>query len=229
MSIVNTPHKLLIVDDDLALQTFLREYLSKHNFDVAASTHGEDIVKLMQYQPFSLVILDVVLPGEDGHYWLEWLKHNYPEIKVLMLSVKGKAGDRILGLEAGATDYLAKPFNPRELLARINNILSPDRLPSQEINFGHYRFDLKKYSLSKDGELISLTSSEASILKYLCSNRFMTVTRDQLTQTLYGVEHSPLNRSVDVHIFNLRNKLEEDASNPEYIRTVWGKGYRFQP
>lgn len=154
-------HKILIVDDDLSLQTFLNEYLTKHNYEITVSAHGEDIEKLMQNCTFSLVVLDVVLPGEDGYYWLDWINRNYPEVKVLMLSVKGKADDRILGLESGAVDYLSKPFNPRELLARINNILSPATLADQSIDFGHYHFDLKNHSLSRDGQVVSLTSSES--------------------------------------------------------------------
>lgn len=219
--------QILIVDDDIALQVFLEEYLTQHGYLVTLIADGESIENLLKIHTFDLILLDVVLPDKDGWYWLEWLKTNAQNTKVLMLSVKGDVDHRIQGLESGANDYLAKPFNPRELLARINNILPKSHASERFISFGSYRFDLKTLQLTHDETPVALTTSETSLLKYLCANRFMTVTRDQLSQALRGAELSPMDRSVDVHIFNLRHKLEDNPSAPKYICTVWGKGYRF--
>lgn len=227
MNTASNIQKLLIVDDDLSLQIFLQEYLSKHDYEVTVISQGEAIESLMQQHAYALVILDVVLPGKDGFYWLSWLKQNHSEIKVLMLSIMGEVDDRIMGLESGASDYLVKPFNLRELLARVNNLLWPICSSEQKISFGNYCFDLTKYSLTQNGRPISLTFSEVILLRYLCSNRFITVTRNQLNQVLQGVESVPLNTSLDDHIFNLRNKVERDPSTPEYIHTILGKGYCF--
>ncbi len=219
---------ILIVDDDPLLQSFLEDYLSQHNYNVTFCKQGENMESLLQTTPADLVILDILLPGKDGFYWLDWLKNNHPAVKVIMLSVKNQDIDKIQGLESGAQDYLCKPFNPRELLARINNLLQHTSVSSSVISFGAFRFDTAKKVLTKDDKIIKLTNAELVFLSYLCKKHNQLVTRDDLSHALRGSTHNPLDRSIDVHINRLRGKIENDPSTPRYIRTIWGKGYLFQ-
>lgn len=228
MTNASTNNHILIVDDDDVLQTFLSDYLSTEGYHVSYTLQGENIAQLMQHNEFSLVVLDVVLPGKDGFYWLNWLHDNHPQVKVLMLSVKNQDDDRIHCLETGANDYLCKPFNPRELLARLNNLIRQDDDPQPKIiEFGEYSFNPSTLRLTKNGEDIKLTTTESKILNHLCQNAHITLTRDDLAQALRGDNHHPLDRSIDVHINRLRRKIEKDPSYPCYILTVWGKGYQF--
>ncbi len=222
----NTNH-ILIVDDDPILQAFLKELLATYNYRVTAIKEGEMLEKITDWTAYSLVILDVLLPGKDGFYWIDWLNKIAPGVKVLMLSVRGEVDDRILGLESGANDYLPKPFDQRELLARINSLMQPSRLEEELIHFGDFCFNIQNLSLTKNKQLIKLTTSEAELLYFFCTHRFITVKRDQLSRALHGTSLNPLDRKIDVHICNLRQKLENNPANPKYIRTVWGKGYRF--
>ncbi len=221
--------KLLIVDDDLILQSALHDYLSQKNFEVNGILTGEEIDHFLQKQTVNLILLDIMLPGEDGYYWLEWLQDYHPNIPVLMLSSKNQIDDKVKALEMGANDYIAKPADPREILARINNIL---KLRSQantanKVTFGSFVFEIDRCKLFCNNKHIRLTTTESQLLKIFCENPNKTLSRDDLSFKLHGNQHNPYDRSIDVHINRLRNKIEKDPSDPIYLLTTWGKGYRF--
>lgn len=221
--------KLLLVDDDPVLQEFLQDYLNQNGFSIYGLLSGEKIESFLEKTSVDLVLLDVLLPEKDGYHWLQWLKNNCPDLPVLMLSVKGETHDRVQGLEMGANDYIAKPADPRELLARINNLLNLTKVKDSatRVKFGAFVFELDRSSLYCQGELVRLTTTESELLKIFCENQSVTLSRDELTFHLRGNEHNPYDRSIDVHINRLRNKLEDDPASPRYLLTTWGKGYRF--
>ena len=220
-------HHVLVVDDDPVLCTFLKDILSQHHYQVSFEGAGEEIEPLLTKQSVDLIILDILLPGKNGFHWLNWLHHYHPNIKVIMLSVKGQDDDRIQGLESGAHDFLSKPFNPRELLARINNLLPSLPTVLSTLQFGDFSFDINNQCLTKNQQVIKLTNAELVFLLCLCKKPKEVVTRDELSYALRGNTHNPLDRSIDVHINRLRGKIETDPASPHYIRTIWGKGYLF--
>lgn len=223
---------LLFVDDDILLQEFFQEYFSQQGFEVSTVSDGSQMQALLQQEKIHLIILDVMMPGKDGFYWLRWLKQHHPSLPVLMLSAKKQDDDRIQGLESGANDYLAKPFNYRELLARIKIILSYQRHHNNAqrhniLKFKHYTFNFKSDTYLKDEKELNLTPIEANLLKLFCHKQNKLLSREELTRTIHDHEHNPLDRRIDVHITHLRKKLEDDPKKPQHIRTVWGKGYMF--
>ncbi|MEE9352437.1 MAG: response regulator [Thiotrichaceae bacterium] len=220
-------HRVHLVDDDPVLQAFLEDYLSQQGYNISFSEDGEQLESLLQNTSIDLIILDILLPGKDGFHWLKWLHQNHPTIKIIMLSVKGQDDDRVQGLESGAHDYLVKPFHPRELLARINNLLKTPPTNNSSIHFGAFCLDFENRCLTKDKQAIKLTNTELVFLTCLCKQPDEVITRDNLSLALRGNTHHPLDRSIDVHINRLRGKIEEDPSSPQHIRTVWGKGYLF--
>lgn len=229
---------ILVVDDDQALRELLHRYLQEQGFN-AVTVDGGDAMKawLQNHQP-DLVVMDLMLPGEDGLTLTRYLRA-ISDTPVLILSAKGEDIDRIVGLEIGADDYLAKPFNPRELVARIRAVLrrhsSRDngnagaQKQSQLYAFGPYILNLNNYSLQKNGDELSLTSGEIALLALLVQHPNRVLSRDQLIDLLKGYDRSPFDRSIDVRITRLRHKIEEDPKHPQYIRTIWGKGYLFAP
>jgi DNA-binding response OmpR family regulator len=232
---MNSPsYHILVVDDDPILQSYIEINLTQRNHHVSQLSEGEEIETVLQQHTIDLIILDVLLPGKDGFYWLEWLHSQYPAMDILILSAKKSDNDRVQGLELGALDYLPKPFHIKELLIRIENILqrSPNRLKNSNnsnivVKFGEFQFDSHTNTLTKRNQSLRLTPCEAELLAVLYQHQDQIVTRDQLAQALTGHDHSPLDRRIDVHISRLRNKIEEDPSSPVFIRTVWGKGYQF--
>ena len=204
------------------------------------ATSAPDAVAMdaaMKVGQFDLIVLDVMMPGEDGLSVCRRLRAQ-GGIPILMLTALGDETDRIVGLEVGADDYLPKPFNPRELLARIHAVLrrrpSPEApgAPSKEaavVNFGPFEFDLSLRRLSKNGEQIALTTGEFSMLKALVRHPRQPLSRDKLAQLARGREFEPFDRSLDVQISRLRKMLEPDPAQPRYIQTVWGVGYVFVP
>jgi len=227
-------NKILVVDDDESLCNLLSQYLEKQGFSVDSVGDGMAMDRYLEQSIPSLVILDIMLPGEDGLSIAKRLahKHNFP---VIMLSACGEDVDRILGLEIGADDYLAKPFNPRELLARIRSVLR--RYQCTENNFvnrkttiykfGNNTFDVVSGILQKNGTQVSLTQSEFSLLQLFLENPNRILSRDNLLESLKGFDWSPFDRSIDVRISRLRHKVENDPASPEFIQTVWGQGYKF--
>ena len=229
---------ILVVDDDPALRSLLEHYLAEQGYRVASVEDGAAMDRFLAAQQPDLVILDLMLPGEDGLSIAKRLHAAYEDMPILMLSARGDDVDRIVGLEVGADDYLSKPFNPRELLARIRAVLrrrrdwtaqaEPEDEP-REYRFGPYRLDIGTQELRRENELIPLTSGEFALLKIFVEHPRRVLSRDTLVDMLKGYERSPYDRSIDVRVTRLRRKIEDDPASPVYIRTVWGEGYRFSP
>lgn len=218
--------RILIVDDDRELSSMLQTYLEGAGFSVDTHDTGTGVDDALQRTHPDLLVLDVMLPGEDGLAIARRLAGTLP---ILMLSARGDDLDRILGLELGADDYLAKPFNPRELLARVKALL---RRPKEAdaaapIRFGPYSLDLERRTLTRNGELVPLTSGEFTLLRVLASRPGRVFSREDLSSALSGPEHLPYDRSIDARVSRLRKRLEEEVAEPQYIKTVWGAGYLF--
>lgn len=232
------PSRIAVVDDDARIRDLLRRYLTQEGFDVLLADDARALTKLQTRETVDLIVLDLMLPGEDGLSICRRLRSAGDATPIIMLTAKVEDVDRIVGLEVGADDYLPKPFNPRELLARINAVLrrrpaleapgAPSR-DTEVVAFGPFEFDLSQRRLTKDGELITLTTGEFSMLKALVRHPRQPLSRDKLAQLARGREFEPFDRSLDVQISRLRKMLEPDPSNPRYIQTVWGVGYVFVP
>ncbi|MGR1254163.1 osmolarity response regulator transcription factor OmpR [Aeromonas veronii] len=230
-------YKVLVVDDDLKLRSLLERYLTDQGFVVRGVANGEQADRLLTRENFSLMVLDLMLPGEDGLSICRRLREAGNQIPVLMLTAKGDEVDRIVGLEMGADDYLPKPFNPRELLARIRAVLRRHTVelpgaPSaaeKVVNFGAFQLNLATRELSRDGEPMALTSGEFAVLKVLVSHPREPLSRDKLMNLARGREYTATERSIDVQVSRLRRLLEQDPAQPRYLQTVWGLGYVFVP
>ena len=231
------PH-ILIVDDDPDLQALLTRYLDSQGMSTSAVGDGGAMdAFLASGGPVDLLILDLILPGEDGLSIARRLKLER-ELPIIMLSARGEEIDRILGLEMGADDYLPKPFSPRELLARIRAVL---RRPSTAGNavapapedsglgFGPFRLDPESHRLTRDGREIPLTRGEYDLLKVFLEHPKRVLNRDLLLDRLKGHDRDPFDRSIDVRVTRLRKKIEDNPSQPVWIRTIWGEGYLFDP
>ena len=226
--------RILVVDDDEALRDLLHDYLTREGYRVTGVGDGPAMDKWLVNNRADLVVLDLMLPGEDGLSIARRLRAE-STVPIIILSARGEDVDRIVGLEVGADDYLPKPFNPRELLARIRAVLrrkgsEPDSAaPSRRVRFGPFELDTGSQVLRRDGEPVSLTGGEANLLQVFAAHPDRILDRDRLLDLLKGYERTPFDRSVDVRVARLRSKIEDDSRNPRYIRTVWGKGYRFTP
>lgn len=220
--------KLLIVDDDEILQHFLYKYLANMNYVTESLLDGNRLPVCIEKGHVDLVVLDVELPTKDGFYWLKWLQQYHSHIPVIMASVRGNEHDRLAGLEAGARDYLVKPFQYKELLIRIDNVIGSGVSPGRDrlIQIGRWQLDAHACTLINGSVEVKLTSLEASILKLLYINQGAPVSRDDIMAQIKGTQHNPLDRSIDIHINKLRKKIETDPASPAYICTVRGKGYR---
>jgi two-component system phosphate regulon response regulator OmpR len=230
--------RIVVVDDDARIRDLLRRYLSQEGFEVLLAEDGKALSRHLSRESVDLIVLDLMLPGEDGLSICRRLRNSNDLTPIIMLTAKVEDVDRIVGLEVGADDYLPKPFNPRELLARVNAVLR--RRPSleapgapgkevQSITFGDFEFDLSLRRLSKSGEPIALTTGEFSMLKALVRHPRQPLTRDKLAQLARGREFEPFDRSLDVQVSRLRKMIEPDPAQPRYIQTVWGVGYVFVP
>ncbi len=230
--------KILIVDDDPRLRDLLRRYLGENGFNVLVSENGEAMKRLWVREHFDVLILDLMMPGEDGLAILKRLRAEKDMTPVIMLTARGEDVDRILGLELGADDYLGKPFNPRELLARIHAVLrrrprqDAPGAPSMEnevVKFGDFELDLGTRILKKNGEIVPLTTGEFAVLKAFARHPRQPLSRDKLMEMARGREYEAFDRSLDVQVSRLRKLLEPDPSKPRYLQTVWGLGYVFIP
>jgi two-component system, OmpR family, phosphate regulon response regulator OmpR len=231
-------NKILVVDDDVRIRDLLRRYLVQEGFDVMQAEDGKALNRVLQRDTVDLIVLDLMMPGEDGLSICRGLRANGNRTPIIMLTAKNEDVDRIVGLEVGADDYLGKPFNPRELLARIHAVLrrrTPNEVPgapSQEqevVKFGPFEFDLGLRTLRKGGLDMPLTTGEFSMLKALVRHPRQPLSREKLAQLARGREFEPFDRSLDVQISRLRKLIEEDAASPRYLQTVWGVGYVFVP
>ena len=229
--------RILVVDDDARLRSLLQRFLEDDGFVVRTAHDGSQMDKLMQRELFSLVVLDLMLPGEDGISICKRLLENNGDIPIIMLTAKGGDADRIAGLEAGADDYLPKPFNPKELLARIKAVLRRQNrelpgAPSHQlevVEFGPWTLDLSTRTLKRDGNVVTLTTGEFSVLKALVQHPREPLTRDKLMNLARGREWGAMERSIDVQVSRLRRLIEHNPSQARYIQTVWGVGYVFVP
>jgi two-component system, OmpR family, phosphate regulon response regulator OmpR len=230
--------KIVIVDDDARIRDLLRRFLSQEGFDVLLAEDGRALDRILQRETIDLIVLDLMLPGEDGLSICKRLRSTGTKTPVIMLTAKGEDVDRINGLEIGADDYLGKPFNPRELLARIHAVLRrrpPAEVPGapandkEVISFGEFTLDLGVRSLSKNGQDIPLTTGEFAMLKALARHPRQALSRDKLAHLARGREFEPFDRSLDVQVSRLRKMIEVDPASPKIIQTVWGVGYVFVP
>ncbi len=229
---------VVVVDDDARIRDLLRRYLTQEGFEVLLAEDAKALNRLLTRETIDLIVLDLMLPGEDGLSICRRLRAANDSTPIIMLTAKVEDVDRIVGLEVGADDYLPKPFNPRELLARIHAVLR--RRPAMEapgapskdqqtVSFGPFVFDLSLRRLTKDGEQMALTTGEFSMLKALVRHPRQPLSRDKLAQLARGREFEPFDRSLDVQISRLRKMIEPDPAQPRYIQTVWGVGYVFVP
>ena len=230
--------KILVVDDDLRLRDLLKRYLSEQGFAVDTVADATALDRQLQRVRYDLLVLDLMLPGEDGLAICRRLRSSENNIAIIMLTAKGDDVDRIVGLEMGADDYLAKPFNPRELVARIHAVLrrqGPAQTPgapsseTKVVEFGPFALHLASRALTRGGEPIALTTGEFSLLKVLAMHPREPMSRDKLMDLARGREHESYDRSIDVQVSRLRKLLGEDPQQPRFIQTVWGFGYVFIP
>lgn len=230
--------KIMVVDDDPRLRDLLRRYLTEQGFTVQVADNAVTLNRFWIRERFDALVLDLMLPGEDGLSILQRLRHAGDRTPVVMLTAKGEDVDRIAGLDLGADDYLPKPFNPRELLARLNAVLRRQEreaipgAPEQEgasVQFGEFVLDLTTRTLTRAGEPVTLTSGEFAVLKAFARHPGTPLSREKLMEMARGREFTAYDRSLDVQISRLRKLIEPDPTKPRYLQTVWGLGYVFIP
>jgi len=225
--------RILIVEDDLRARALLATYLMQHGLAVLTAGTGDEVNGLIDRELISLVLLDVMLPGEDGLSICRRLSKR--SIPIILLTAKGEVLDRIVGLELGADDYVVKPFDPRELLARIGAVLrrQPQHLVPDEdesvFRFGPFELDSARRKLTRAGQVIPLKKGEYAVLEALNRHAGRPLSRDRLIQLSGRVNTNVTERSIDIQISRLRRVIEVDGSQPRYIQTVWGFGYVFDP
>ena len=219
---------ILIIDDDKKMNKLLGKYLIEFGFKVTAVTHPEDGLRILKRELPDIIILDIMLPDMDGFEVCKEIRKEY-SVPIIMLTARGDVTDRIVGLEIGADDYLPKPFAARELVARIQSILrrSTHKLKSEIVKFGNLIVDFKKHTVLADGKNIDLTTMEFEVLSIFVKNPGKVLHRDRILDKLRGIEWDSFNRSVDVLISRLRQKLNDNPKNPTLIKTIWGIGYMF--
>jgi two-component system OmpR family response regulator/two-component system phosphate regulon response regulator OmpR len=230
-------HRLLVVDDDSRLRDLLIRYLGEQGFDVKGAADAVQMERARTREHFDLIVLDLMLPGEDGLSICRRLRGTGDMTPIVMLTAKGDEVDRIVGLEMGADDYLPKPFNPRELLARVHAVLrrqgsTPPGAPEaneESVRFGNVEVDLAARSLKRGGETLALTTGEFAVLKVMLQHPRQPLSRDKLMALARGREQGPFDRAIDVQVSRLRKLVEHDPAQPRYLQTVWGFGYVFVP
>ncbi|HKT31565.1 MAG TPA: two-component system response regulator OmpR [Gammaproteobacteria bacterium] len=230
--------KILIIDDDLRTRSLLERYLKDQGFAVTTAENGRALETLLAEHRVDLLVLDLMLPGEDGLSLCRRLRAAGHALPIIMLTAKGDDVDRIVGLEVGADDYVSKPFNPRELVARIHAVLrrrqpadAPGAPASQNsvVHFGRCELNLGTRVLKKSGESLPLTTGEFAVLETLINHPRQPLSREKLMELARGREHGAYDRSMDVQISRLRRLIEDAPAAPRYLQTVWGFGYVFVP
>ena len=229
--------KILMVDDDVRMRELLQRYLTEQGFNIKTVADSAEMDAVIAEEHIDLLVLDLMLPGEDGLAICRRLRAAGSAMPIIMLTARGDEVDRIIGLEMGADDYLPKPFNPRELLARINAIMrrqgrkepsAPGLVPGS-LAFGEFLFDPSTRSLTRNGENITITSGEYALLKVFIDHPRQPLSRDRLMQLARGRELDVFDRSIDVQVSRLRRLIESDPAHPRYLQTMWGFGYVFIP
>jgi len=230
--------KILVVDDDRRLRDLLQRYLAEQGFAARTADGAAAMEKALARERYDLLVLDLMMPGEDGLSICRRLRGAKDDIAIIMLTAKGDDVDRIVGLEMGADDYLPKPFNPRELVARIHAVLRrrsaplPAGAPAAEegaVDFGAVSVNLATRILTRRGEPHALTTGEFAVLRVLLQHPRQPLSRDKLMELARGREYEVFDRAIDVQISRLRKLVEDDPAKPRYLQTVWGFGYVFVP
>jgi DNA-binding response OmpR family regulator len=222
-------HHVLVIDDDRGLRDLLAEYLSGRGLTVDTAPDGEEGIRRIRASSFDLVVLDIMMPGIDGLETTRQIR-SFSSVPIIMLTARGDEMDRIVGLELGADDYLSKPFNPRELLARIQAVLRRTPRTTKEstiLHAGPVSIDTDRRSTTLNGENLELTTTEFEILRILVANAGRVIPRERLMEMARGEAWAAFDRSVDVHISHLRKKLGDDSKRPQWIKTIRGVGYSF--
>lgn len=229
--------KIMVLDDDQELRAMLARYLNEQGFVTRAVSDASQLDRLLQREPFDLLVLDLMMPGEDGLTVCRRLRAQGETIPIIMLTARGDPVDRIVGLEMGADDYLAKPFNPRELAARISAMLRRQTMlgagksvsHEEQVHFGPFTLDEGQRQLLRDGKVLECTTGEYALLRAFVANPNRPLGRERLIELAKGRDYEATDRSIDVQILRLRRLIETDPSQPRYIKTVWGVGYVFIP
>jgi DNA-binding response OmpR family regulator len=234
---MNNLYRILIIDDDSRLRELLLRYLGEQGYEAKAVADGGEMDRALKLRRYHLLVLDIMLPREDGLSILRRLRGAGENIPVILLTAKGDEIDRIVGLEMGADDYLAKPFNPRELVARINAVMrrkgsQPAGAPDTEeksVTFGDCELNLATRVLTRAGKPTPLTTGEFALLRTLTTHPRHPLSRDKLMELTHDRDHDPFDRAIDVQVSRLRKLIEPDPAKPRFIQTVWGHGYVFVP
>jgi two-component system alkaline phosphatase synthesis response regulator PhoP len=223
--------RILLIEDEPGLVLTVSDLLSTEGYEVASAGDGETGLNQALAGRFDLVILDIMLPRKTGFDVCRELRQKGNDVAILMLTAKTQVVDRVVGLKLGADDYLTKPFDPAELLARVEALLrrvqKENRIPVQSFQFGDIEIDFERALLMKAGQQIALASKELQLLRYLVDNRGRVVPREELLQNVWEYSSDVSSRTIDVHVAWLRQKLEDNPQNPKHIHTIRGKGYRF--
>jgi two-component system phosphate regulon response regulator OmpR len=230
------PRRVLVVDDDPELRRLLQAYLAGHRYEVIALPDAADVARRIERHRPDVLVLDVMLPGEDGLAVCRRLRNAGEQLPIVMLTARDEPADRILGLEFGADDYVGKPFDPRELVARLSAVMRRMRTPAaapdavaERVAIGRWQIDLAARRLCSEGEDVVLTSGEFAMLRALVTRPYEPLRRDQLLALARGADHDAHDRAIDVQVSRLRKLVEDDPRSPRYLQTVWGVGYVFVP
>ncbi len=221
--------KILLIDDDEKLAGLLGNYFERFDLELVSALRPSDGLKLLDAEDPDLVILDVMLPEQDGFEVCRTIRKTRV-VPIIMLTARGEVTDRIVGLEIGADDYLPKPFEPRELVARIQNVLRravPEEVESDELAFKDLMLNTERRSVELDGNPLELTTMEFELLALFARNAGKAMSRDEILNGLRGIDAQLFSRSVDILVSRLRQKLNDTTKQPRFIKTVWGKGYTF--
>lgn len=223
---------ILVVEDEGSIRKFIGINLIRSGFKVFEAGSGEEALQMLAACNPAVVVLDIMLPGIDGFEVCQKIREMREDIAIIMLTAKGQDMDKIMGLELGADDYMIKPFNPQELVARIRAILRRadryGRNDEEGLTYGNLKLDLRSQRLYKDGREMDLTPREYSLLKVFMNHQGMALSRDELLDMVWGTNYFGDVKTVDVHVRRLREKIENNPSMPEFIETVWGYGYRWK-
>lgn len=219
-------HNILLIEDDLDMQTLIQDYLENYDFKVTAFDKPKDALLDLEKRSgfYELVVLDLMLPQMDGFDVCKKIK-DMSDLPIIISSARGEMSDKILGFGLGADDYLAKPYEPRELVLRINSILR--RAVNKSKKIGDFEIDEYKHEIKIDGLLLDLTKIEYDILHLFLENTSKPLSRESIANAVSGIDYNAKDRTIDMHISNIRSKLGDDPKDPHYIKSVWGIGYKF--
>ena len=225
--------KILLIEDEHSIRKLIKFNLERSNFEVIEASEGKTSLEFVKREDISLVLLDLTLPDMDGFEVCTNIREEKPELPIIIVSARGQDMEKIMGLELGADDYIVKPFNPLELVARIRSVLrrtvkQEQRTVSDQLKNGPFLLDLKTQRVYKAGKQLKLTAREFQMLKLFMERPNEPITRDDLLDEIWGLNYFGDSKTVDVHIRRLREKIEDDPSQPIYLKTVWGLGYALQ-